>query len=136
MAKLVNGIGRVTKFVWAHRIITGPTAAWWISLAFFFACLFREIGDYRFPLNSDPTVASQFFGNWCILTDLRIPNNKWPMESTDVARREYFEVAPRNVSRARVRLSLEKPRTHSGGEKSRTHVAPEEILLLSPWAMD
>ena len=38
------------------------------------------------------------------------------MESPDAPRKEYFEVVSRNVSRARVRLSLEKARANAGEE--------------------
>ena len=63
---------------WTNRSLVG-------QLGIIFARFFREIGDRRFPLNVGPTKASRFFMNWNILTDLRISENKRPMESPDVA---------------------------------------------------
>ena len=59
-------------------------------------------------------MASQLFANWSVLTDLRIPRDRWTMESRDAPCKEYVEAVYRNVTRARVRLSLEQSRVQVG----------------------
>ena len=78
-----------------------------------FAPLFHKIGAADFPSALSPLWSPNFFGNWNIPTDVRISKNMWAMESPDGERREFFEVVPQNLSRARGCLALEKARTHS-----------------------
>ena len=59
-------------------------------------------------------MAVRIFENWDIFTDLRISTNERIMESPDVRCKEYFEAPLRNVTRKRVRLSLEQARAHVG----------------------
>ena len=65
---------------------------------------FREVGDYCLPLSVGPTAAAQLFEMRNIATDRRITANKWTTDSPDVICAEFFEGAPQNVDRARVRL--------------------------------
>ena len=76
--------------------------------------LFHEIGDCRLPICIGPAVATQLFSFWNAITALRIQKNGWAMASSDPALEEHFEIASRNVRRARVRSSLEKYRGQIG----------------------
>ena len=79
-----------------------------------FAELVHKIGACRFPTNIGPSLASRLFASWNVLTDLRIDIHEWAPASNDPALKEYFEVIPRNVTRARVHLRLEKFRRRLG----------------------
>ena len=50
------------------------------------------------------------------MSDIRIAKNGRALASDDPALEEYFEVAPRNARRARVRLTVEKFRGQMGSE--------------------
>ena len=90
-------------------------------------------------------MASQLFASWTSVADLRVAKNNWPLASDNPALTEYFEIAPRNVRRARIRLTIEKSRGHMGPDSEPRNaagnltnkpsddelppVAPEELLL-------
>ena len=86
------------------------------QLGIFFARVFHRIEDCRRRVNLGPMMASQMFANWNVLTDLRIATHKWALASKDVATKEYFGCGSRDVTRARVRSSLEKSRTQAGAD--------------------
>ena len=75
-----------------------------------FADLFHNIGDCRLPICIGPTVAPQLFACWRTISDLRIEKNRWSVASDDPAFQEFFEIASRNVSRARSRVTIERRR--------------------------
>ena len=81
-----------------------------------FAYLFRRISGRRLPTRIGPTVAPQLFARWNSITDLRIAQNGRALASDDPASREYFGIAPRNVRRARVNLTVEKDCGPMGSE--------------------
>ena len=81
-----------------------------------FADLFHKIGDCRLPICAGPTEATRLFSCWNAITDLRIAKNGWALASDDPASKERFEIAPRNVNRARVGLTLERFRGDAGSD--------------------
>ena len=86
------------------------------QLGIIFAELFRKIGDCRSPIQSGPMVAPLLFACWTTITDLRIEKPEWVFASDDPGLRQYFEIASRNVSRARMRLTLEESRRQTGSD--------------------
>ena len=61
-------------------------------------------------------VASQLSSRWDSITALRIAKNRWAVTSNDQPLKENFEIAPRNVNRARIRLTVERYRGQMGAE--------------------
>ena len=86
---------------WLRRALVG-------QLGVIFAQWFHKIGGRRIPINTGPATASQRFANRSVLTHLRISSHKWAVE--------YFDAVSRNVTRVRVRLSLEQSGVHVGAD--------------------
>ena len=77
---------------------------------------------------------------WNTFTDLRIGGNNSPLVSGDPTLKEYFEIAPRNVSRARICLTIGEYRGQMGSESAPQYAAgdtvndpfDDEVLPLVP----
>ena len=85
-------------------------------LGIIFADLLHEIGGCRLPFCVGPTAASQLFACWETVTDSQIGRQKWALTSDDPSLKEFFEIIPRNVSHARIRLTNETFRRQMGSE--------------------
>ena len=79
-----------------------------------FARFFHGNGDCRLLLSVGTAAAAHAFEMWNIVTDRRISTNQWPMGTQDEERKEFFDVASRNATRARVRSVLEQARAQAG----------------------
>ena len=80
-------------------------------MGIFFADSPHKIGDCRVPICVGPKAASQLFARWN-----SIAKNNRPLASDDPALEEYFGIAPHNVHRARIRLTIEAYRGQMGSE--------------------
>ena len=96
-----------------ERLLRQPAG----QLGILFAQVFHAIGSCRLPVNIGPTLASELFSGWNVLTDLRLDAHEWVLASNDPAVKEYFGVVSRNVARARVRSVLGKPRRQLGPDE-------------------
>ena len=102
--------------------------------------MFRKIGDFRLPLCVFPRVALQLFAFWNSITDLQIAKTKWPLAPDGPAPEEYIDIAPRNVRRARIRLTIVEYRGQMGSESEPRDAAgylskepsDDELLPLGP----
>ena len=74
--------------------------------------MLRKIGNCRFPICISPAEATRLLSCWYAITDDPALN----LASGDPALKEYFEIVSRNVSRARVRSTLEQSRGRAGSE--------------------
>ena len=108
------------------------------SIGIIFAQPRRRVGDCRPPIHAGPTAAAQFFEMRAVVSDRRIPINQWHMGSPNAECREYYEVARRNVDRARKRLGCKQARIRAGNgadiRDAKGNVAhePSDRVLIPP----
>ena len=88
---------------WRHRPPVG-------QLGINLAKLFNKIGYCWLPICVGPTAAPQSFACWNTITDSRTEKHNWVLASDDPMLKVFFE----NVSRARIRLAIEKYRGQMG----------------------
>ena len=110
------------------------------QLGILLADLFHKIGNCRLSICVGPEMAPRLFACWDSIADLRIAQNNWPLTSGDPGLMGIFEIAPRNVRRARFRLTIEKYRGLIGSDSEPRYAAgnpinvpsDDELLLLVP----
>ena len=137
--------GEAEAWQWIHdQLMEGVRNPDWLrrdsvaAIGIIFAQLFRRIGDCRLPILAGPTAAAQLFEMRRVVSDRRIPINQWNMDSPDAECREYYDVAKRNVGRARKRLGLERARIRAGNgadireEKGNIAQEPSDRVLIPP----